>query len=257
MAGGIVTTADIFLGGKLELLQPATGFRAGLDAVLLAAAAEIHPQSTTRVLDAGAGVGTAGLCLAARVPEVRVILVEIAAPLADLARQNVQRNGLAGRVAVIEADLRAPSRHLEDLGLRPESFEHLLANPPYLEEGRHRLPDDAVAAAAFGMAAEGLEQWARFLARMATPGGTLTMIHRADALKAVLDALEGRFGGIRVLPIHPRAGEPAHRILVAGCKGSRAPLQLLPGLVLHGPGNAFTPAIDAVLREGAALPWTT
>ncbi len=257
MAGGIVTTADIFLGGKLELLQPATGFRAGLDAVLLAAAAGIEPHSTTRVLDAGAGVGTAGLCLAARVPEIRVTLVEIAAPLAELARRNVQRNGLADRVAVIEADLRGPSRDLDELGLRPESFEHLLANPPYLEEGRHRLPDDAVAAAAFGMAADGLEHWARFLARMAAPGGTLTMIHRADALKAVLDALDGRFGSIRVLPIHPRPGEPAHRIVVAGRKGSRAPLQLLPGLVLHGPGNAFTLTVDAVLREGAALPWTT
>ena len=106
------------------------------------------------------------------------------------------------------------------------------------------------------MAAEGLEQWARFLARMAAPGGSLTMIHRADALATVLDALDGRFGELRILPLHPRAGEPAHRILVTGRKASRAPLKLLPGLVLHGDeGNGFVPELAAILRDGAALKW--
>lgn len=250
-----MTTADVFLGGRLELLQPASGYRAGLDAVLLAAAAQIEPGDTPRVLDAGAGVGTAGLCLAARHPGVQVTLVEITPPLAALARENVQRNGLSSRVVVIEADLRAPAPKLASAGLCANTFAHLLANPPYLEEGRHRLPTDAIAAAAFGMDTGGLDQWARFLARMAAPGGTLTMIHRADALATILDVLEGRFGGLRVLPIHPRSGEPAHRVLVTGRKGSRARLELLPGLLLHGAGNAFTPAIDAMLRDGAPLPW--
>ena len=96
---------------------------------------------------------------------------------------------------------------------------------------------------------------ARLMARITRPGGTATVIHRADALATILDVLEGRFGGLRVLPIHPRSGEPAHRVLVTGRKGSHARLELFPGLLLHGAGNAFTPAIDAVLRDGAPLPW--
>lgn len=249
------TTSDAFLGGKLEILQPAKGYRAGLDAVLLAAAAEIARGKESRVLDAGAGVGTAGLCLAARVHEARLTLLEIAAPLADLARQNVARNGLGSRVEVIEADLVARAGAHEAMGLSPGSFEHIIANPPYLEEGRHRLPEDQVAATAFGMAADGIEQWARALTRLAAPGASLTLIHRTDALQVVLEALHGRFGALRVLPVYPRIGEASHRILIAGRKGSRAPLQLLSGLVLHGDGNAFMPAIDAILRDGAALRW--
>jgi tRNA1(Val) A37 N6-methylase TrmN6 len=251
----VATTSDVFLGGRLDILQPAKGYRAGLDAVLLAAAAEIAPGRDCRVLDAGAGVGTAGLCLAARVAQAHVTLVEIAAPLAALARQNVARNGLGARATVAELDLLAGAAAHEALGLCAGSFGHVIANPPYLEEGRHRLPEDQIAAGAFGMAADGMEQWARALARLAAPGAGLTLIHRTDALGAVLAALDGRFGALRVLPLHPRVGEPSHRILVAGLKGSRAPLSLLPGLVLHGDGNAFTPDVAAVLRDGAPLVW--
>jgi tRNA1(Val) A37 N6-methylase TrmN6 len=247
------TTRDVFLGGRLELLQPARGYRAGLDAVLLAAAAEIAPGPGACVLDAGAGVGTAGLCLAARVPGVRVTLLERAAPLAALARQNVALNGFGDRVEVVEADLLAGATAHEGIGLSAGRFSHVMANPPYLEHGRHRLPEDEVAAGAFGMVAEGLEQWARTLARLAGGGAGLTLIHRTDALKSVLDALEGRFGAIRILPLLPRPGDVSHRIVVTARKGSRAPLQLLTGVVLHGSGNAFTPQIDAVLRHGAAL----
>lgn len=248
-------TDDVFLGGRLRLLQPAKGYRAGLDAVLLAAAVRIAPGSGARVLDTGAGVGTAGLCVAARVSRASVTLVERAPVFAALARGNVARNDLGTRVRVIETEVGADAAGHEALGLGAAAFDHVIANPPYLEDGRHRFPVDPLAAGACGMAADGLEHWLRFMARAAAPTGELTLIHRSDALAKVLDALDGRFGGIGVLPIHPRSGHPAHRIIVTGRKGSRAPLQLLPGLVLHGTGNAFLPAIDAIFRDGAPLAW--
>ncbi len=99
-----------------------------------------------------------------------------------------------------------------------------------------------------------LEAWARFMARMTAPGGEATMIHKADALARVLAVFEARFGALKILPLHPRHGTPAHRVLVQGVKGSRSPLQLLPGFVLHGEGNAFTPAAQEILRAGAPLP---
>lgn len=252
------TTIDDFLGGRLRVEQPARGFRAGLDAVLLAAA--LTPASLTpapgrrlRVLDAGAGVGTAGLCAAVRVADADITLVERAATLAELARRNVARNDLSGRATVVEIDILAAAAAHEAAGLHAGSYDHVIANPPYLENGRHSLPADAVAAAAFGMAEGTLDQWLRFLARMATADGRLVLIHRADALGEVLAAIGARFGALRILPLHPRAGDPAHRIIVSGRKGSRAPLQLLPGLVLHGAGNEFLPAVGAVLRDGEAL----
>lgn len=248
------TTVDVFLGGKLAVEQPAKGFRAGLDAVLLAASVEIEAGTPVRFLDAGAGVGTAGLCLSARCPGARGVLVEIAPRLVALAEANVVRNGLSERVRVVEADLTATAGALEASGIEPASFDVVIANPPYLQEGRHRLPREAVAAGAFGMASGSLEAWLRFMARAAAGDGRMVLIHRADALGEVLAAIGNRFGALRVLPLYPRVGEPAHRIIVSGRKGSRAPLQILPGLVLHAEGHAFRPDVQAVLRDGAALP---
>jgi tRNA1(Val) A37 N6-methylase TrmN6 len=156
-------------------------------------------------------------------------------------------------VHVIEADLTAPAASLAAQGLEPRSFDHVLANPPYFEEGRGSSPADPVKAGANVMIPGGLERWVRFLAHMAAPDGTATLIHRAEALGEVLAALDGRFGALDILPVHPRAGEPAHRVLVGGRKGSRAPPRLLPGLVLHGGGHGFLPAVEAILRDGAPL----
>ncbi len=246
------TTVDDFLGGRLKIRQPAKGFRAGIDAVLLAASVPASPKPQ-RVLDVGAGVGTAGLCVAARLADIDVTLVEKSPGLAELARQNIEANGLTGRAWMIEADIGAPAADNAARGLAPDHFDVVIANPPYLDTARHRLPEDRTAAAAFGMAACELEHWARFMARVTAPGGHASVIHRADALGELLAVLSPRFGGLVVLPIYPRDSEPAHRVIVRGKRGSRAPMSLLPGLVLHGPGNAFLPDVAAVLRDGLEL----
>jgi tRNA1(Val) A37 N6-methylase TrmN6 len=110
-----------------------------------------------------------------------------------------------------------------------------------------------VKAGANAMPAGDLDRWARFMASMVRTGGMVTVVHRADALRDVLDAFDGRFGGALVLPIHAREGESASRVIVQAVKNSRAPLELRPGLVLHDAGTGFRPAVEAVLRHGAAL----
>ncbi len=253
-------TDDAFLGDALAILQPADGYRAGLDAVLLAAACGAMPGHHARVLDAGAGVGVAGLCVARRVPDAHVTLVEREPILADLGRRNAERNGLASRVRVVEMDVAAGGAGIhrsrdtpEDLGAG--TFTHLIANPPYAAHGRGTLPPDRLKSVSHQMPDGDLDAWFRFLATLAATDGVVTMIHRADALGLLLDGLGRRFGALRVLPLYPRAGQPAHRVIVQGRKGSRAPLTLLPGIPLHGEGNDFLPRIEAVLRRGAALDW--
>lgn len=253
-------TSDAFLGGALDILQPARGYRAGLDAVLLAAACGARAGGGARVLDAGAGVGVAGLCVARRIADAHVTLVEREPALAEMARENIVRNALAEHVHVVELDITEGGAGIHragevQAGIRPAAFSHVLANPPYFAEGRGTRPPGDLKAAAHQMADGALEQWCRFLATAAAGDGLVTVIHRAEALGALLEGLDGRFGALRVLPLHPRAGVDAHRVIVQGRKGSRAPLKLLQGLVLHGAGNAFAPAIEAVLREGAALDW--
>lgn len=245
------TTEDAFLGGRLMLRQPRTGYRAGVDAVLLAAAV---PGTARRVLDAGAGAGVVGLGVAVRITDASVTLVERAPELAEIAAGNAARNGLSARVEVIVADLTAPLSEAQRLAAQRETFDHVVANPPYYVDAGGTRAADPLKDGSHAMARGGLEGWARFLAAMAAPGGTCAIIHRPDALPELLNVLDGRFGGVVVFPIFPRPGASAHRILVQGRKGSRAPLSIAAGLVLHGAdGHGFTPAASAILRQGAAL----
>ncbi len=245
-------TDDAFLGGKIVVRQPVRGYRAGVDAVLLAAAAS--PQEFRgKALDAGAGAGAVGLCLAARYPGAAVTLVERRPDVAELARHNIKANGLETRVRVVELDiLHAPSA-LSLENLQSNSFDVVIANPPYHDEGAGTPSRDASKAASNAMPVEELDAWVRFLARMAAPGARALMIHKAEALPRLLTAFDGRFGALRILPIYPRAHQPAHRVIVRGIKGSRAPLTVMPGFILHADGEGFTPEANAVFRHGAAL----
>ena len=246
-------TDDAFLGGALRVLQPKRGYRAGLDALLLAAAAPLRSRGRERVLDVGAGVGVVGLALARRALRADVTLVEREACLVALARSNIVRNGLEARMRVIEADVARRLDELEELKAAAETFDHVLANPPYHREGAGTVATAALKATANTMPGGSLARWARFMAAMARPGGSATMIHRADALEAVLSAFAGRFGGLLVFPIYPHEGKSATRVLVQGRKGSKAPTELRPGLVLHERANRVRPEVEAVLRHGAGL----
>ena len=245
---------DAFLSGRLRILQPRQGYRAGLDAVMLAAAVSDRDGSGFSVLDAGAGVGTAGLCVASRCPGARVVLVEREPDLVRLARENVARNGLSERVSVLEADISNLSQtELSTFGIAEGTFDQVIANPPYHTEGSGTAAAHALKAAAHAMPDAGLSAWCRFLARMAGPRGEALIVHKTAALPDLLSALEGRFGGLAALPLHSFAGEPAGRILLRGIKGSRAPFRLEPGLVLHEAENRFTAGAEAVLRLGQSL----
>jgi len=245
------TTTDDFLGGRVAVVQPRAGHRAGIDAVFLAAA--VPAKAGASVLEAGTGVGVAGLCLLAREPGLKVTAVEIDPALCALAAANAAKNRLADQFTVIEADVTAPAKVLRAAGLVREGYDHVIANPPFHAEGAVRAAPDAARAAAHVMAHGELATWIRFLTAMAAPKGRLTLIHRPECLHELLGLLQGRFGDVAVFPLFPKAGEGATRIIVEARKGSRAGLRLLPGLVLHEPGGAYTASAEAVLREGGAL----
>jgi tRNA1(Val) A37 N6-methylase TrmN6 len=205
-------------------------------------------------LDCGAGVGTVGLCVARRLPVVRVVMVERATEMVVLARENVARNELSARAEVVEADLTAPLTRSAELVSLSGSFDHVLANPPYFVDANGTRSTDGLKDAANTMPAGSLDDWARFMAAMTRPGGMATVIHRVEALAELLEVMGKRFGGLLVLPVQPRSREAANRVIVRGVKGSRAPLTLLPALVIHGDdGHGYRPEIEAVLRGPAGL----
>lgn len=243
-------TEDGFLDGRLRILQPEKGFRAGIDSVFLAAAVPCAPGET--VYEAGIGTGVAALCLVARNPTVHVTGIEVAARYALLCEENARRNGCAENIRVIHADVKEALR--KDLAAMPAhgSFSHAFANPPYFEDGKGTPSPNLLKAQAHAFGPDNLELWVKVLATMVMLRGTVTIVHRADALGKLLQAMEDRFGDIRIAPLYAREGTAASRIIVQGVKGSKAPMQLLPGLVLHDNSSQFTPEAEAILRHGMA-----
>lgn len=243
MAEGAQPGADTLLDGAVALHQPAHGYRAGMDAVLLAAAVE--GAAGARLLDAGCGAGAALVCAAWRLSQTHFVGLEREPAMAALAVRNVAANGLEGRVTVIEGDLFQ--------GVAAGPFDGALCNPPFAQEGEGRAPAPARRHAHVTEADVG--RWVAALSNRLRGGAALTLIHRADRLAALIAACEGRLGGLEIFPVRPRTGAPAHRVLVRARKGSRAPLRLYAGLDLHtAEGGAHSPEAQAIWR-GAALPW--
>ncbi|KAB1070855.1 tRNA1(Val) (adenine(37)-N6)-methyltransferase [Methylobacterium planeticum] len=238
---------DLFLGGALRLHQPPRGaHRAGTDAALLAHL--VVPGDGALVCDVGAGTGAVGLGVARLHPSCRVVLVEREPDLVALAARNVRENELDARARVIAADVLAPGSARHAAGLTPGLADVVVTNPPFFDTRRGRPSPNPEKACAHTFASGGLETWLRTCTDLLRPGGRLGLIHRADALPDCLDALRGRFGAVAVRPVHARAERPAIRILVTAVKGSRAPLRLLPPLVLQAADGRFTPEAEALHR---------
>lgn len=240
-------TDDKFLCGRLRLLQPAKGYRAATDPVLLAAACPAEAGES--VLDLGCGAGVAALCVGRRVPGLVLAGLELQPAYADLARRNATRNGLS--LEVHEGDLARMPKALR------RDFDHVIANPPYYHAGGSASP---VAARARAMQVETpLADWVAAATRRLRPGGWLTLICGADGLPEVLAALLPKLGSAAVLPLAAREGRPALRVIVQARKGGRAPFRLLAPLVIHqglahdGDRESYTAAANAVLRDGADL----
>ena len=243
-------SADAVLDGRLILRQPRRGHRVGHDAILLAAAVSAHAGE--HAVDFGAGVGAAGLALARRVEGLAVTLIEIDPALTALARDNAERNGLADRVRVVRLDVGAPAAEFAAAGLAPESAAHVLMNPPF-NAPQNPSPDRSRRAAHVATP-DTLPRWIGAAALLLRRQGVITLIWRADGLGEVLVSLEASFGDVVLLPVHPKPDAPAIRVLVRAVKGSRAPLALLPGLMLAQSDGTPSAQAEAVLRRGGALP---
>lgn len=233
---------DHFLGGRVAALQPLEGYRSSTDAVFLAAA--VPARAGQSVLDLGCGAGVAGLCLVARVPGVLVTGVEVQPDYAALAALN-GLNVVIADLVDLPADLRA------------QSFDHVMANPPYFDPADTKAQDAGRDVAQREVTPLGL--WIDCGLRRLAPRGLITLIHRTERLPEMLAALSGRAGEIRVLPLVPRTGRVAGRVIVQARKGARGPFCLLPGLIVHeGPAHdrdrdSFTPAASDILRGGKSL----
>lgn len=236
------------LNRRVRLFQPEGGLRTSIDAVLLAAACPAKAGQS--LLDMGCGTGAAGFCVLARVPGLRLNGFDIQADHIALARENALLNeGLNGAAAsnFLTADAAVFRLHNEK-GDNVQ-FDHIICNPPYNDAQAHTRSPSAAKALAMGHAHTRLEDWTECANRNLKSGGIFTLIHKAGQVDAIIRALGGRFGAIEIIPLQPRTGDEARRVVVRAVKGRKTPARLHPALVLHAQNGDYTAAANAILRD--------
>ena len=242
-------SCDDFLGGRLKILQPRRGYRAGVDPVLLAAS--VPATAGDSILELGCGVGVASLCLGARVPGLSLIGLELQDNYADLARQNARANG---------QDMNVITGNIADMPevLRQQQFTHVIANPPYFNRKAGSSAQDQGREAALGEDVP-LSVWIKVAAKRTAPKGTVTFIHRAERTPDLLAEMARYLGSLELMPLIPRTRRAARLVLLRGRKGGRADFRLHDGWIMHagvehdGDRENYAKATASVLREGAAL----
>lgn len=243
------TTIDGFLGGRVQITQPVDGYRAATDPVYLAAS--VPTIAGERILDVGCGVGTASLCLGARIGALLLTGIELQDEYAVLARSNAAKNGQD--LNIVCANLMA----LPD-DVRLQSFDHVMTNPPFFAKRTLSTPNNPAKALAHVETID-LDLWISISLKRLKPRGSFSIIHLVDRLPGILTAMTGPCGNIRVLPIAARNGRSAKRVLVQGIKTSKAPMELLAPLIVHDGENHEKDGDDyglitrGILRDGHAL----
>ena len=230
------------LGKQLRLLQAVDGFRTCLDSVLLAAACPAKPGD--HILDLGAGVGGAGLCVLFRVPGARLTGVEIQADHVELALQNAALNNMAARAQFVHSDIR---------DFTGDRLDHVIINPPYLESGAHIPSPSDAKAKAHGHDDTTLADFVTAGFRNLKSGGTLSIIHRADQTDKIIHGLGKKFGGVEIIPLWPRTDVQAKRVIIRATKDRKTPATLHAGLTLHQESGDYTAEAEKVLRAGAPI----
>jgi tRNA1(Val) A37 N6-methylase TrmN6 len=249
------TSVDLFHRGRFALVQPKKGVhRAGTDALVLAAAVPSGLSGT--VADFGAGAGAAALAVASRCPQANVLLIENEPAMlraAELTLAHEANRHLAPRASLLAADVTLAGKAREAAGLPAGSADFVIMNPPF-NDPRDRASPDATRRQAHVMDDLLFERWLRSAAAVLRPRGGVAVIARPVSIGPIIAALSGRFGGARIVPVHARPDAPAIRIVVRAVLASRALLEIMPPLVLHGAtGNGFSPRMEAIGAGEASL----
>ncbi|MEG3618857.1 methyltransferase [Magnetovibrio sp. PR-2] len=236
-------TQDSILKGHVLISQYKAGYRMAVDTVLLAAS--VRGDRGARALDLGCGVGGAMLCLAQRCPDLQIDGLELQPHLAQLAQTNITDNGYEGRMRVFEGDILNPP-----VEIRPDTYDHVFANPPFLQDDRGHHPPDGSKRLAHVESHTSLADWVKVALKVVKTKGSITFVQRADRLADLLLAMDGKAGEMTVFPIWPKVGQDANRVIVRARKGIKTPLVMAPGLVLHTDEDRYTDLAQAVMEGG-------
>ena len=249
-AKSLAHSVDAFLGGRVMIHQPLQGYRAAMDAVLLAASLPA-PKGPANALDIGCGVGTAGMCYMYRCPKIKMTGIEFQPTIYALAKANIKQNNLQNRYDLIHADISVTGPKLDPL--KQKNFDMVLTNPPFLRTDENWQSPCKTKQLSNQESTITLKGWLHFALARLKQKGNFAMIHRADRLDEILALLHGRLGEIEIIPLWPKKNQPARRVILRGRKAVKGGVTLHHGLILHDDDNRFRPDAMAILQDGKGL----
>jgi tRNA1(Val) A37 N6-methylase TrmN6 len=242
----MLTTVDRILGGTIIIEQPKDGYRVAIDPIFLSAV--INPDEGSSILDVGCGVGATSLCLAYRQPYLNIHGFDIQPELVRLASQNAMRNQLRDSLEFMVGSLQKPPPRLI-----PSSYSYVVSNPPFYDGANNSRSPNLCKDTSHVEKGVALKEWLFFCLKMLRLKGVLTLIHVPDRLNEILESINHVCGNIKIYPLWPKKGECAKRVIIQAEKGSKAPLRLMPGIILHQEDGSYTMDADMVLRGKAIL----
>lgn len=243
-------TDDDFLDGKVKIRQPEKGYRAGADAVLLAAAL---PLMNGRILEVGAGVATPSLCYLYRTTQAgytpQIVAIEMFDDIEAIAKFNIAQNQFENQLSMVNVNIFDSAAKHEAMGLLSDCFDHIFSNPPFFDPKSNKTSTNDYKALAHSIEQDDLEKWLIFMVRLLKNKACLTLIYPMEQLYKVMKILENRVGDITIRPIFSKPNGPATRFMLQGKKGSKAPLKMLEPLVLRDKDGNITPLADDIFRH--------
>ena len=225
--------------GLVNICQPKKGFRFTLDSLLLADFCRIKPRD--RVLEPGAGTGIISIALAKKFPSARFVADEVEPQIYNFLRLNVEQNGLLDAITTIERNLRYLSR-----SMAPETFDVIVANPPYVKQGTGRTSPSPERHHARQDQAASLAAWLNLQGLLKNRGRYFLVFPASRAAELLSRLRENNLEPKRLRCVHPFADKPASLLLIESVKGAGTGLEVVPPLIVHEPDGRYTEEMRAL-----------
>jgi tRNA1Val (adenine37-N6)-methyltransferase len=241
-------TVDTILGGRLQILQQAKGYRFSIDAILLAGF--LRSGREDRLIDLGTGSGIISLILAAGGQCAYAVGIEIQPELAELAERTVESNGLAGTIRICQGDIREIALLVEE-----RSFDWAVFNPPYRKLRSGRINPDNQKAVARHEIKGTLDDFLKASRYALKTAGRASLIYPASRLVEVITRMRAnRIEPKRLQMVHSYRGTGGEFVLLEGVKGGREELEVLKPLVIYEDGGGYTDEVSAMLNGRLSSP---
>ena len=229
--------------GVVSIVQLKKGVRFTLDSLLLADFCRFRPGD--RILEPGAGTGIISILLARKFPGARFVADEVEPQAFKLLCQNVEHNGLVGAITPLDRDIHQLGR-----SIARDSFDALIANPPYTKKGTGRTSPSPERQTARQDQTATLPCWLDLQTLLKNKGKYFLVFPARRAAELMSLLRERGLEPKRLRWVHPFADKSASLVLIEAIKTSGVGLDILPPLVIHERNGGYTKDMQEIYGLG-------